>query len=132
MFLRQKKCWVYNYHISSVHDVIPWSGQANYCASKGGLLLLMKCIAQEFSPQKVRANSISPGAIKNNINRRAWETPEAEAELLKLIPYQRIGEIDDISSSAVWLASDEADYITGATLYIDGGMSLYPGFREGG
>ena len=118
--------------VSSVHDRIPWAGHANYAASKGGIMMLMQTMAQELSAHKIRVNSISPGAIKTPINRTAWETPEAEAELLKLIPYGRIGDVDDIANAAVWLASDLSDYVNGATLYIDGGMTLYPGFREGG
>lgn len=118
--------------ISSVHDVIPWAGHVNYAASKGGLTLFMKSMAQELAHLKIRVNAISPGAIRTPINRSAWETEHAEAELMKLIPYQRIGEPDDIGRAAVWLASDEADYMTGETMYIDGGMTLYPGFREGG
>ncbi len=118
--------------ISSVHDTIPWAGHVNYAASKGGLTLLMKSLAQELGPQKIRVNSISPGAIKTPINRKAWETPEAEARLLKLIPYNRVGETSDIARAAVWLASDASDYIHGATIVVDGGMSLYPGFAEGG
>ncbi|MBI5074397.1 MAG: SDR family oxidoreductase [Nitrospirae bacterium] len=118
--------------ISSVHEVIPWAGHANYAASKGGIMLLMKSIAQELGPQKIRVNSIGPGAIKTNINRDAWQTPDAEASLLKLIPYKRVGDAKDIASVAVWLASDEADYITGTTIFADGGMLLYPGFSTGG
>jgi glucose 1-dehydrogenase len=118
--------------VSSVHDRIPWAGHANYAASKGGVMLLMMTMAQELSRYKIRVNSISPGAIKTPINRGAWETPEKEAELLELIPYGRVGKVEDIANAAVWLASDASDYITGATLYVDGGMTLYPGFREGG
>jgi glucose 1-dehydrogenase len=118
--------------VSSVHEVIPWAGHVNYAASKGGIMLLMKSMAQELAPHKIRVNSIGPGAIKTNINRKAWETPEAEAELLKLIPYNRVGEPDDIGRVAVWLASDESDYITGTTIFADGGMLLYPGFATGG
>jgi glucose 1-dehydrogenase len=118
--------------ISSVHEVIPWAGHANYAASKGGIMLLMKSVAQELAPHKIRVNSIAPGAIKTNINRKTWETPEAEAELLKLIPYKRAGEPDDIGKVAVWLASDESDYVTGTTVFADGGMLLYPGFATGG
>jgi len=117
---------------SSVHEVIPWAGHANYAASKGGINLLMKTLAQEMAPHRIRANSIAPGAIKTQINRSAWETPQAAAELLKLIPYGRLGEPEDIGSVAAWLASDEADYITGTTIFVDGGMLLYPGFRTGG
>lgn len=118
--------------IASVHDTIPWAGHANYATTKGGVAMLMKTLAQELAAQKIRVNNISPGAIRTNINRPAWETPEAMTELKKLIPYGRIGEPDDIARAAVWLASDAADYMTGATLYIDGGMLLYPGFRTGG
>jgi glucose 1-dehydrogenase len=118
--------------MSSVHDVIPWAGHVNYAASKGGVMLMMKSIAQEVAPYRIRVNSISPGAIRTPINRQAWETPEAYADLLKLIPYKRIGEPEDIARAAVWLVSDEADYITGTSLYVDGGMTLYPGFEAGG
>jgi glucose 1-dehydrogenase len=118
--------------MSSVHEVIPWAGHANYAASKGGVMLLMKSLAQEVAPYRIRVNSIGPGAIKTPINRSAWETPEAEVKLLELIPYQRVGETEDIGRAAVWLASDEADYVTGITLFIDGGMTLYPGFATGG
>ncbi|GMV27531.1 MAG: 2-deoxy-D-gluconate 3-dehydrogenase [Phycisphaerae bacterium] len=118
--------------VSSVHEVIPWAGHVNYAASKGGVMLMMKSIAQEVAPWRIRVNSICPGAIRTPINRAAWATPEAYADLLKLIPYKRIGEPDDIARLAVWLASDEADYITGASLFVDGGMTLYPGFEAGG
>ena len=118
--------------MSSVHDVIPWAGHANYAASKGGVMLLMKTLAQELAPKKIRVNSISPGAIKTPINTEAWATPEAEAELLRLIPYKRVGVVGDIGRAAVFFASDASDYITGVTLYVDGGMTLYPGFESGG
>ena len=118
--------------MSSVHDVIPWAGHTNYAASKGGVMLLMKTMAQELAQHKIRVNSISPGAIKTPINTAAWDTPEAEKALLKLIPYYRVGEVEDIARAAVWLASDHSDYVNGTTLYVDGGMTLYPEFREGG
>ncbi|MBL0927820.1 MAG: SDR family oxidoreductase [Phycisphaerales bacterium] len=118
--------------ISSVHEVIPWAGHVNYAASKGGVMLMMKSIAQEVAPWRIRVNSICPGAIRTPINRPAWETPAAYNELLRLIPYKRIGEPQDIARLAAWLASDEADYITGASLFVDGGMTLYPGFEAGG
>ena len=118
--------------MSSVHEVIPWAGHVNYAASKGGIMQLMKSMAQELAPQKIRVNSIAPGAIKTPINRAAWETPEALNSLLTLIPDGRIGEPDDIARTAVWLASDLSDYITGATIFVDGGMTLYPGFAAGG
>ncbi|MCA8908554.1 MAG: SDR family oxidoreductase [Rhodospirillaceae bacterium] len=118
--------------MSSVHDVIPWAGHANYAASKGGVMLMMKSLAQELAPERIRVNSICPGAIRTPINTEAWETPEAYAALKTLIPAKRIGEPDDIARVAVWLASDEADYIYGINLYVDGGMTLYPGFEGGG
>ncbi len=118
--------------ISSVHEVIPWAGHVNYAASKGGVMLLMKSIAQEVAPYRIRVNSICPGAIRTPINRAAWDTAEAYQDLLKLIPYNRIGEVDDIGRAAAWLASDQADYVHGTSLYIDGGMTLYPGFEAGG
>ena len=118
--------------MSSVHEVIPWGGHANYAASKGGIMLMMKSIAQEFAPKKIRINSIGPGAIKTPINRTAWDTPEAEAKLLELIPYDRVGVVDDIGAAAVWLASDDSDYVVGTTLFVDGGMTLYPGFSTNG
>jgi glucose 1-dehydrogenase len=92
----------------------------------------MKSIAQELALHKIRVNSIAPGAVKTPINRAAWETPEAEAKLLQLIPYKRVGEVDDIAQAVVWLASDESDYVNGTTLYVDGGMLLYPSFAHGG
>jgi glucose 1-dehydrogenase len=119
-------------HVSSVHEVIPWAGHVNYAASKGGVMLLMKSVAQEVAPLGIRVNSISPGAIKTPINRDAWSTPEALADLMRLIPYKRIGEPEDIGKAAVFLSSDDSDYITGTSLVIDGGMTLYPGFESGG
>ena len=118
--------------MSSVHERIPWAGRVNYAASKGGVEMLMKSLAQEVAGQKIRVNSIAPGAIKTAINRESWESPEEEAELIKLIPYGRIGEADDIASAVVWLASDQSDYVTGTTLFVDGGMTLYPAFIGGG
>lgn len=117
---------------SSVHEIIPWAGHANYAASKGGVMLMMKSLAQEMAPYRIRVNSICPGAIRTPINRKAWETPEAYEDLMRLVPYRRIGEPEDIARLAVWLASDESDYINGTSIYIDGGMTLYPGFATGG
>ncbi|MHB9029105.1 MAG: SDR family oxidoreductase [Candidatus Latescibacterota bacterium] len=118
--------------ISSVHEVIPWATHCNYAASKGGMLMLMKSLAQEVAPDRIKVNSIAPGAIKTSINRESWETPEAEQRLLRLIPWNRVGETRDVGSIAVWLASDESDYVQGTTIYVDGGMTLYPGFSAGG
>ena len=118
--------------ISSVHEAIPWAGHANYAASKGGVMMMMKSLAQEVAPLGIRVNGIAPGAIRTDINRAAWEQPQAREALLKLIPYGRIGEPDDVARAAVWLASDDSDYVTGSTLFIDGGMMLYPAFASGG
>ena len=118
--------------MSSVHEVVPWAGHANYAASKGGIHLMMQSISQEMAGSKIRVNSIGPGAIRTPINKAAWETPEAYDALMKLIPYNRIGEPDDIGRAAVWLASDQSEYVNGITLFVDGGMTLYPGFKTGG
>jgi glucose 1-dehydrogenase len=118
--------------ISSVHEVIPWAGHVNYAASKGGVMLMMKSLAQEVAPYRIRVNSICPGAIRTPINMQAWDTPEAYNDLMKLIPYKRIGEAAEIGRAAVWLASDYADYVHGISLFVDGGMTLYPGFETGG
>ncbi|MEE8153059.1 MAG: SDR family oxidoreductase [candidate division NC10 bacterium] len=118
--------------MSSVHDIIPWAGHVNYAASKGGVMLMMKSIAQEVAAWRIRVNAVSPGAIRTPINMEAWSTPEAYNELMKLVPYKRIGEPDDIGRATVWLASDYSDYVNGICLYVDGGMTLYPGFETGG
>jgi glucose 1-dehydrogenase len=118
--------------MSSVHEVIPWAGHVNYAASKGGVMLMMKSIAQEVAPHRIRVNSVCPGAVRTPINMEAWGTPEAYRDLMRLIPYKRIGEPDDIGRACVWLASDDSDYIHGASIFVDGGMTLYPGFETGG
>jgi glucose 1-dehydrogenase len=117
---------------NSVHQAIPWAGHVNYAAAKGGMKLLMESMAQELAEEKIRVNAIAPGAIKTPINQDAWDSEEARKGLLKLIPYGRIGEPEDVAKAAVWLASDDSDYVVGTTLFIDGGMQLYPAFREGG
>ena len=118
--------------MSSVHELIPWGGHANYATSKGGIKMLMQSLAQEYGAQKIRVNSICPGAIKTPINKAAWETPEAYNNLMTLIPYNRIGLPEDIGKLAVFLASDDSDYITGASIFIDGGMTVFEGFSTGG
>lgn len=118
--------------MSSVHQGIPWAGHVNYATSKGGIMMMNKTMAQELAPRRIRVNSIGPGAIKTPINTAAWETPTAYEALMKLIPYDRIGMPEDIAQVVVWLASDHSDYVNGATIYCDGGMMLYPGFRTGG
>jgi glucose 1-dehydrogenase len=118
--------------MSSVHQVIPWTGHVNYASSKGGVGMLMTTLAQELAPHRVRVNAIAPGAIRTPINRSAWETPEAEADLLRLIPYRRVGDPQDVADAVVAMASDLLDYVVGSTLYVDGGMTLFPGFATGG
>lgn len=118
--------------MSSVHEVIPWAGHVNYAASKGGVMLMTRSIAQEVAPYRIRVNSVCPGAIRTPINRPAWETPAAYDKLMELIPYKRIGEPEDVARAVLWLASDDSDYVNGISLFIDGGMTLYPGFAEGG
>jgi glucose 1-dehydrogenase len=118
--------------MSSVHEIIPWAGHLNYASAKGGVRMLTRSLAQEVAPERIRVNAIAPGAIRTPINKEAWDSQEALDKLLRLIPYGRIGEPEDVARAAVWLASDEADYVTGTTLFVDGGMSLYPGFRDNG
>ncbi len=118
--------------MSSVHQEIPWAGHANYATSKGGIKLLMESMAQELAPKRIRVNAIAPGAIRTPINTAAWDTKAAYDQLMTLIPYGRIGEPEDIARAAVWLASDHSDYVVGTTLFVDGGMTLYPGFATGG
>jgi len=119
-------------HMSSVHEIIPWAGHANYAASKGALVMLMQSICQEYAPEKIRCNSIAPGAIKTEINKDVWGTEQGASDMLKLIPYNKIGVPKDIGSVASWLASDESEYINGTTIFVDGGMSCYPGFTTNG
>ncbi|PUB35368.1 glucose 1-dehydrogenase [Elizabethkingia sp. YR214] len=119
-------------HISSVHEIIPWAGHANYAASKGAIRMLMQTLAQEYGADKIRVNSICPGAIQTPINTNAWNTPEAYNSLMNLIPYNRIGKPEDIGKLAVFLASDDSDYITGASIFIDGGMTTFESFSTGG
>lgn len=118
--------------MSSVHQHIPWAGHVNYAASKGGLKLLMESLAQEVAHEKIRVNAIAPGAIKTAINEEEWSDPQNAQELLKLIPYGRIGETEDVAEAAMWLASPLSDYVVGTTLTIDGGMTLYPSSAHGG
>jgi glucose 1-dehydrogenase len=118
--------------MSSVHQLIPWAGHVNYAASKGGVQMLMATLAQELAPHRIRVNAVAPGAIRTPINRSAWDTPEAEADLLRLVPYKRVGDPDDIANAVTLLASDLLDYVVGTTIYVDGGMTLFPGFATGG
>ncbi|MFE6843755.1 SDR family oxidoreductase [Streptomyces sp. NPDC057686] len=118
--------------MSSVHQIIPWAGHVNYASSKGGVQMLMATLAQELAPHRIRVNAVAPGAIRTPINQSAWDTPEAEADLLTLIPYRRVGDPEDIANAVTLLASDLLDYVVGTTIYVDGGMTLFPGFATGG
>jgi glucose 1-dehydrogenase len=119
-------------HMSSVHQMIPWAGHVNYASSKGGIMLLMQSLAQECAVDRIRINSIAPGAIRTPINHDAWATQSAYDSLMTLIPYGRIGEPEDIGKVAALLVSDYCDYIVGATIFVDGGMTLFPGFDTNG
>ena len=118
--------------MSSVHEIIPWAGHVNYASSKGAIRMFMQSLAQEYGDRKIRVNSICPGAIQTPINTGAWATPQALNSLMSLIPYNRIGQPSDIGKLAVFLASDDSDYITGASIFIDGGMTVFEGFSTGG
>ncbi|MEZ0540403.1 SDR family oxidoreductase [Fibrella arboris] len=118
--------------MSSVHEIIPWAGHVNYASSKGAIRMLMQSLAQEYGDRQIRVNSICPGAIQTPINTGAWSTPQALNSLMTLIPYNRIGQPEDIGNLAVFLASDDSDYITGASIFIDGGMTVFEGFATGG
>jgi glucose 1-dehydrogenase len=118
--------------MSSVHELIPWAGHVNYASSKGAIRMFMQSLAQEYGDRKIRVNSICPGAIQTPINTDAWSTPAALNSLMTLIPYNRIGVPADIGKLAVFLSSDDSDYITGASIFIDGGMTVFEGFATGG
>jgi glucose 1-dehydrogenase len=117
--------------ISSVHQRIPWARHANYAASKGGVMLLVQTLAQEFASRRIRVNAVAPGAIKTAINRAAWATEEALDKLLKMIPYGRVGDAADGGTGIGWLCCDASDYVPGTTLVVDGGMTLSPSFSTG-
>jgi glucose 1-dehydrogenase len=117
---------------SSVHEVIAWTGYSAYTASKAGMSMMAKSLAQEAAPFGVRVLCLAPGAIRTPINRAVWEDPEGYKDLLTKIPLGRIGEPEDIAGMAVVLASDVASYVTATTVFVDGGMTDYPGFAHGG
>lgn len=118
--------------ITSVHDRIPFGDRGAYCASKAGLAMLMKTIALEEGARRIRAICVAPGAIATAINQEAWEDPAKLDRLKQVIPHDRIGEAEEIGSTVAWLASDDAGYITGTTLVVDGGMTCYPSFLDNG
>jgi len=118
--------------MSSVHQEIPWAGHLNYATSKGGVAMFMHSLTQEVAAERIRVNAIAPGAIRTPINRTVWDNEQTLPQLLTLIPYGRLGEPEDVARAAVWLASDDADYVVGTTLFVDGGMSLDPCFVGNG
>jgi NAD(P)-dependent dehydrogenase (short-subunit alcohol dehydrogenase family) len=117
---------------SSVHEIIAWTGHSAYTASKAGLSMMAKSLAQEAAPHGVRVLCIAPGAIKTPINEKVWRDPKLEADLISKIPLGRLGSPDDIAGMAVVLASNVAAYITATTVFVDGGMTDYPDFAHGG
>jgi NAD(P)-dependent dehydrogenase (short-subunit alcohol dehydrogenase family) len=119
-------------HTSSVHEVIAWTGYSAYTASKAGLSMMAKTLAQEAAPHGVRVLSIAPGAIRTQINSAVWQDPAGYKDLLSKIPLGRVGTPEDIAGMAVVLASDIAGYMTGTTVFVDGGMTDYPEFAHGG
>lgn len=118
-------------NMSSVHDRIPWPHFAHYAASKGGVKMLTETLALEYAPKGIRVNNISPGAIDTPINAEKFADPKAKKEVEALIPMGYIGKPEEIAACAAWLASSESSYVTGLTLYADGGMTKYPGFQAG-
>ena len=112
--------------VSSVHETIPWAGHVNYAASKGGVKLLMQSLALELAPRKIRVNAVAPGATRTAINQAEWGTPAGLAGMLGQIPYGRLAEPAEIARAVLWLAGPDADYVVGTTLFVDGGMTLYP------
>ena len=119
-------------NISSVHEQIAWSGYSAYTASKAAVSMLTKTLAQEAAPYGVRVLSVAPGAIKTPINRSVWSDPQSLQDLLEKIPLNRLGEPEDIARMVVVLVSDVASYVTGRSIFVDGGMTDYPDFTHGG
>ncbi len=119
-------------NMSSVHQRIPWPRFAHYAATKGGLKMLTETLALEFAGRGVRVNAVAPGAISTPINQEKLDDPEQRAAVEKLVPWGRWGKPEEVAACVAFLASDEASYVTGATLFVDGGMALYPSFEGGG
>lgn len=118
-------------NMSSVHEKIPWPTFSHYAASKGGVAMFTKTIALEYADRGIRANCIGPGAINTPINKEKFDDPKQYESTVSMIPMGRIGDPEDVAAAAAWLASDQARYVTGTTLFVDGGMTLYPSFQYG-
>ena len=118
-------------NLSSVHEKVPWPTFAHYTASKGGVKLFSETIALEYAHLGIRVNCIAPGAIETPINAAKFADPKALAQTVKLVPMGTIGTVEQIAAAAAWLASDQSGYVTGQSLFVDGGMSLYPSFERG-
>ncbi|GAA5111004.1 SDR family oxidoreductase [Orbus sasakiae] len=118
-------------NMSSVHEQIPWPTFAHYAASKGGVKLFTQTIAMEYAPHNIRVNSIGPGAINTPINAKKFADPKQLEMTTSMVPMQRIGDPAEVAAVAAWLASDQSSYVTGITLFVDGGMTLYPSFQGG-
>ena len=114
--------------ISSVHEVIPWERFSHYCASKGGMKLFAQSVAKELAPHGIRVVSIAPGAIATPINEPVLDDPEERGKVEAEIPLGRWGEVADVANAVAWVASEQARYVVGATIFVDGGMTLYPNF----
>lgn len=118
-------------NMSSVHEQIPWPTFAHYAASKGGVKLFTQTVAMEYAKQNIRVNAIGPGAINTPINAKKFADSEQLKTTTSMVPMGRIGEPSEVAAAAAWLASDESSYVTGITLFVDGGMTLYPSFQGG-
>lgn len=118
--------------ITSVHERIPWAGQAAYCASKAGIAIMTQSLALELADSGIRVLNLAPGAIKTDINKDVWSDPDQMADLAQKIPMQRMGTAEEIGELATYLVSEQASYITGTTIFADGGMTAYPSFAKGG
>lgn len=118
-------------NISSVHEQIPWPTFASYAASKGGVKLYTQTIAMEYAKDNIRVNAIGPGAINTPINAKKFADPVQYQQTVNMVPMDRIGRPDEVAAAAAWLASDQSSYVTGITLFVDGGMTLYPAFKDG-
>lgn len=118
-------------NMSSVHERIPWPTFASYAAAKGSVKLFTQTIAMEYAQDNIRVNAIGPGAINTPINAQKFADPQQYQQTVNMVPMNRIGTPEEVAAGAAWLASEESSYVTGITLFIDGGMTLYPAFKDG-